>query len=329
MIDIPGAGNSFVRPYQGLNGPWLITAQPAEVAWAALTVGRRSSPHVLRHGIFSVYEAIYRLFMVYANLRFQQRAIASDAYGSLDPSEKRAVSYFLGMTFAKLFASRQLGCAQLLHLDVYRQWLRATTPGTRRPDLVGPMGPRRWCAIEVKGRTGKAPKGLLAAAKRQVAGGIWIRGRPVSLSVALVAHFPKGSVELAVLDPPPRGEVTGSQDLTVDMTSALRQYYDLPMRLAAWGDDRQETVEGRVFQMISVPFADVEVGFDVEVERRLNARQMSAIFEMNEGAVHLEETFIGPDGVLVRLGRSWEPDQLAQEPGSRTAAGVWPQQTRR
>lgn len=93
-----------------------------------------------------------------------------------------------------------------------------------------------------------------------MAGGLAIRGQPVSLCVALVAHFPNGFVELGVLDPPPRHEVTASQDLTVDMTTVLRHYYDLPLRLLAWGDDRRETVEGRTFQMISLPFADVEVG---------------------------------------------------------------------
>lgn len=155
MIDLPGRGNSFVRPFQSLNGPWLMTVAPGEVLWAPLTVGRRSAPHVLRHGIFSVYEAMYRAFMVYANLRFQQQAIASDAYGALDPSEKRAVSYFLSMTFAKLFAFKQLGCAQLLHLDVYQQWLGASIPGTRRPDLIGPMSPRKWSASKSRAELGQ------------------------------------------------------------------------------------------------------------------------------------------------------------------------------
>lgn len=64
-------------------------------------------------------------------------------------------------------------------------------------------------------------------------------------------------------------------------------------------------------------------GVDVEVERRLEAGATSALFRLNEGAAYLDETFIGPDGVLVRPGRSCAPNELAQEPGSRTTVGVW------
>lgn len=70
-----------------------------------------------------MFEIIYRSSICHANLRSNpsRRLEKSGAYIALDRSEKSAVSYFNGLTIAKLVASRLFGVPWLMHLDVYRE----------------------------------------------------------------------------------------------------------------------------------------------------------------------------------------------------------------
>jgi hypothetical protein len=77
----------------------------------------------------------------------------TNAFVSLGPTEKGMVSYFLGMTLCKLFASRLLSAPWLLHLDVFRPVLNPVTLGRSRPDLVGEDIAGNWHAFESKGRS--------------------------------------------------------------------------------------------------------------------------------------------------------------------------------
>jgi hypothetical protein len=68
---------------------------------------------------------------------------------TLDPTEKGAVSYFIGMTFCKVFATRLLNTPWLLHLDVFRPQLNPVLTARSRPDLVGlEQGKTKWHAFE-------------------------------------------------------------------------------------------------------------------------------------------------------------------------------------
>ena len=116
-----------------------------DLLWAARTVGRPNTAYVLAHGDASYHEALFRLSLV--RMALEQRPFSgslqrTDAFRSLDPTEKGAVSYFLGMVFCKLFASRFLHTMWLLHLDVFRDQLDSallggrSRPGSDRPGLT-------------------------------------------------------------------------------------------------------------------------------------------------------------------------------------------------
>ena len=63
------------------------------------------------------------------------------------------VSYFLGMTFCKLFAEKRLCTPWLLHLDVFRDRLQVVLRQGSRPDLIGKHTKRDlWHGFECKGR---------------------------------------------------------------------------------------------------------------------------------------------------------------------------------
>ena len=76
---------------------------------------------MVAHGESSLYEAIYRLLIVRANLKEAGGYLEkTNSFKGLDPSEKGAVSYFLGLASAKLFSARLLGVPYLMHLAVYQ-----------------------------------------------------------------------------------------------------------------------------------------------------------------------------------------------------------------
>lgn len=137
------------------NGGRQIEVTWDDILWAAVTVGRPNRNYVFRHGDASRYEALFRWSLIRMALEQSgHRLRRTNAARTLDPSEKGAVNYFLGMTFCKLFAAKLLNTPWLLHLDVFGPQLNPILTSRSRPDLVGmEHGASRWHAFECKGRT--------------------------------------------------------------------------------------------------------------------------------------------------------------------------------
>lgn len=135
----------------------------------------------------------------------------SASYDRLDPSEKSAVSYFLGMIQAQFMTQSLLRLSDVVHVDAVLA-LRGTKTRKRRPDLVGyqhpPGGP--WdigrVLIEAKGRTNDYDEGAVQTAKGQVEGASpeveGLVGTP-RLSIASLAYFANKSEWTSYLFDPP------------------------------------------------------------------------------------------------------------------------------
>ena len=151
-----------------------LEANWTDILWAALTVGRPNTAYVFRHGKSSYHEALFRLTLVRMALeerRFSGRLHRTEAFRALDPTEKGAVNYFLGMTVCKFFAYKLLNTTWLLHLDVFRNQLDpSVTEGRSRPDLVGLDQAGAWNAFECKGRSSTPNAEERRKAKEQAQG---------------------------------------------------------------------------------------------------------------------------------------------------------------
>lgn len=134
------------------NGHASIDVTWDDLLWAAVTVGRPSRNYVFQHGLSSEYEALFRWSMMRMALEqtspTASRFRRTSAFKTLDPSEKGAVSYFLGMTLCKLFADKLINTPWLLHLDIFRPQLNPVLTGRSRPDLVGQSASGDWSAFE-------------------------------------------------------------------------------------------------------------------------------------------------------------------------------------
>ncbi len=232
-----------------LQEPQDLAISWTELLWADITVGRRELQHVFRHGEYSWFEISYRAAILYANLceMHHGRIERSAAYDGLDPSEKGAISYFLGMAITKAAIHRLCAVPWLMHLDVYRAELSATFgEGRTRPDLVGQDALGRWVVVESKGRTNGFDLQALERAKLQAQSIVAIGGEVPYLAIGTLVHFEGGVLQLHLKDPDARVYEKVSISLTRD--SLLEGYYR-PFRAWLLSDPtrREITIRDRAF----------------------------------------------------------------------------------
>lgn len=324
----------FSTPLAGpATGP-LSLSLPGLI-WGAITVG--ATPISMGGTPRPLIELSWRAALAAASLEedpSSKRWARSAGYWRLDASEKRAVSYFLGMTQAKITCERLLRAPHLIHLDAY---LAMTGQATRasRPDLIGVSLPSMDCtiAVEAKGRTGGRTDKVTRNAKKQARSLPGVLSTSSAIRVASVASFdPQGRWEAYLEDPP--GPFQPLASLTAG--SLLAAYYrPLVAALLAAADDR--TTEDDAMTMALLPGIDLILGIPtaiVTVMRALPPIGPVAADQLhNVGASLLDpvrdrlqvsravkpglddETvgvpvmlrYTGSDGVYVELGPTWQP----------------------
>ena len=219
----------------------------------------------------------------------------TDAFAALDPTEKGMVSYFLGMTLCKLFASRLLLAPWLLHLDVFRSVLNPVTLGRSRPDLVGEDISGNWHAFESKGRSSVPSSGDKAKAKAQAQRLVSVNGLNCSLQVGSFAFFRSDVLEFYWRDPEPNSK----DAIHLPRPEAeWRYYYEPPLSLASDTDSKPMAAEREL--------ADVKVEIHPKVRHLLQEGQWAQARHL---AIEQRLAFISegyqPDGIKLTAGESW------------------------
>lgn len=302
----PHLGNLF----QGVN---QLDFTVQELMWSAITVGRANFIDVLQHGVYSEYEILYRASILFANLALDgNNLIKSSAYDHLDPSEKSAVSYFLGLTFSKLLSNRLLNIPWLLHIDVYRDQFerngQAYGFGSSRvrPDLIGMDNRRRWVVMEAKGRTNRMENGVLTRAKNQTRNLRRIGIDYPNLRVALVSHFNNGRLVVDWADPEEYNDVYF--DLETDNEEFLMNYYKLIFNILSTNDSTE------FGEYVTFTLKDINITLGLE-KKIFEAYRIQSIKEVRPtemlsfeqfSEISDQEFFAGKDGVVVGLGGNWQ-----------------------
>jgi hypothetical protein len=282
----------------------------AELIRSAISVGKLKRD-LRRYGIYSKYEAVYRAHIIRANLQRTSSGdvIQSGAFKALDPSEKGAISYFLGISTAKLFAERYLDVPWLMHLDVYKKLLTPElTKGRAKPDLVGENSAGEWIVIEAKGRTHGIEKGLMAKAKKQAKKLRKVKSTPVSLRVALAAHFEAGSLSVDWRDPEEIDEHPHDLDLSHEVF--IRDYYAPFLSILESGDAGHRENAQDKFRAVSLFDGDITIGLSEQVIDHLQNQRYRQIFEYSSQHEPrtTENISTGRDGVFLELAESWLTD---------------------
>jgi hypothetical protein len=268
-----------------------------DLLWAAITIGRPSTYHVFRYGEASFHEAIFRLALIRMAVEQDWNGYLrrTDAFAALDPTEKGMVSYFLGMTLCKVFASRFLLTPWLLHLDVFRAALNAVTLGRSRPDLVGEDLSGRWNALECKGRSSVPSSADKAKAKTQAQRLVSVGGSKCFLQIGSFAFFRSDQLEFYWRDPEP-----DSLDVfeLPRPEAEWRYYYEPALSLASDVHSEPMAAERAL--------ADVAVTIQPGVRELLQRGLWSEarLFAIERRDALISEGY-QPDGIEVRAGESW------------------------
>jgi hypothetical protein len=288
-----------------LSGHHTLTTSWNDLLWAAITVGRPNRQFVFQHGTASVYEAIFRLSLTRMALEQQAwgwRLRRTAAARTLDPTEKGAVNYFLGLTICKLFAAELLDAPWMLHLDVFRPALDVQLASRSRPDLVGQTQSGQWMALECKGRISPPSSAARRRAKQQAMRVASVGGTAPAFHIGGIAYFKNDVLQFYWRDPEPEPEIRNPIRVPPP-TNAWRHYYRPALELVQsspthFAQMREEPV------LMPVEEADIEIGIEPEVLRRLAAAEWE---EAREAARSLPvvETAYHADGIAVVAGPSW------------------------
>ena len=308
--------NGFFGPFESINGASDLELPWPFLVWSAISVGRAELIHIIRYREFSLFEIAFRAAMLFANLceDGSGRIRRSEAYDGLDPSEKGAISYFLGLMFAKGFAERVLGVPWLMHLDVYRQELRPMVLGRSRPDLVGQTTSGEWVAIEAKGRTSNFDWKALERAKQQAQMLATVGGQEPVLRIGMVTHFDSNRLEFTATDPL-SDESHERIHLSLTRQRLFEGYYR-PFRTWLSNNPQADMIEiaGVVYRAAPVGNVDVTVGLSTN----MMDDNFAASPSVGQQHAENEKRYAGSDGVLVELGPRWSTQNMTREPQQRT-----------
>jgi hypothetical protein len=312
----------------------LLSVPLGELLWGAITVG--ATPIAMGGTPRPLVELCWRAALAAASLEEDSsgRWAMTDGYRRLDPSEKRAVSYFLGMTQAKIMCERLLFAPHLIHLDAFLAMI-GQSARTSRPDLVGLSLPAMdvTIAVEAKGRMGGRVDEVMRKAKEQARSLPGVLSTSSALRVASVASFDARRRWTARLEDPP-GPVRPLDSLTPG--TLLAAYYR-PLAAALLQAPQGQVSDDEAMTIVQLPGMDLAVGIPaaiVSIIRTLPLTGPIAAGRLLEAGAALlqavparqftsrdetagpeEESFVdlqnplrpytGMDGVYIRPGPSW------------------------
>lgn len=207
--------------------------------------------------------------------------------------------------------------------------------------------------FEAKGRTNGKEPGLVTSAKAQTRRlGTICSCWPV-LRVASIVHFPRQSLHVHLEDPDEINE--NAIDLNISENQFLQDYYEPFISLFSWEweSDSRNTIQkrtGTIFvagterriNVVEFEGTDVEIGLEDQVYEALRSQDIrSQVIEimppipeprawLDTEDTHVryagpeeptesgdDDSFLGPDGVFVRLGESWSTERMRLDPRER------------
>lgn len=322
-MQIPYTAKNFpATSAANLIGTHTLTTSWVDVVWSAITAGKPGASHLLAHRWHSLADMVVRTHTIYANLyQCGQYFGRSTLYEALDPTEKGATSYFLGMAMAKLFAAEFFDTPWLFHVSQASIGGATITfkLGTKsQPDLIGQKTTGDWIVVEAKGRTNGLDAKALSKAKQQTSMILAVNGIPPSLRVALQVYFDD---RMTVRMDDPAVSEPEALEVKLDLDAAFARYYSMVHAITAKASIT-ETIVGREF----VTRIDEESGVTIGLQSSILESVLAGKFE----AVRVdrstlcdritkvdENSSIYPDGLFVRLDARWSSQQMTRQTEAR------------
>ena len=306
-----------------LTGTHAIQISWPELIWAAVTMGKPGVSYLLAHGWHSASDIIVRSHTVYANLQqvASRHIEKSSLYTALDPTEKGATSYFIGMMAAKIVAARLLDTPWLFHLSMFDTLGgHAVLLGKSQPDLIGLNRARGWVVVEAKGRTNGYSASAALAAKEQTRQLRQINGVPPVLRVAVQAYF-SPQLEFAIDDPEEFAD--DAEDIKIDLKQAVTRYYSF-IESATRDTPDTRLIGKREFSFYTLGDIGVSIGIDNTTATKIRTGTPERVVEEPPDTPSLKTTDasltqVFPDGIAISLDDRWSMARMTRDPTTRAS----------
>jgi hypothetical protein len=279
-----------------------------DLLWSATTVGRPNLYHVFQHGDPSVYEAIFRWSMI--RMALEQRGprgtrfSRTDTFKHMDPTEKGAVNYFLGLVICKLFAAKRLAAPWTLHLDIWRNALNvALLSGRSRPDMIAQSATSaEWYAFECKGRASAPGEPEKRKAKNQAIRIVSVGGANCALHIGAITFYRNDTLQFYWRDPEPKSREPIRIPRPGNAWAEYYQPFTEVYRMYAPDAERAPASGSRA----SIEQLDLTLKLHPSIAELLFASDwQGARRQARELQVEFKEGGYQPDGLAVIAGDSW------------------------
>jgi hypothetical protein len=309
------------KTHSHLQGEKILQVTELECLHAVMTVGIQTLRTGIANERYAISMALHKFFAIECSLDFSQTEISLQAeYVGLDSSEKRNLSYWVGMTFASILARKYLDVRQLLHAEPLKKSsiIEVSDSNSRSlADLVGKDTSGNWHVVEAKARCNKVyskdfDKWKLQARTVDKIDGI----SPITRSYTLVNM--KNPLDVKFTDPPEVGNELDRYDISFPRgveNDIIEGYYAPIFRLI---DDEGSSTYRGVISGWDVTFS--YVGFDLALRRNiyvgmldfvlssLRENQIPNLSELEQSLEGVSEEragengrqwFIGKDGIVI------------------------------
>ncbi len=322
MLNIPYDATDFPSSMPTLRGRHALAADWNDLIWSAVSVGKGGFDDMLAHGDYSFDEIRFRNYIIWANL-FQSSGYVyrSPAYDDLDPTEKGAISYFLGMAIAKLFAFKLFSAPWMVHLDRLVDRYSVGLRGRSRPDLAGQDYNGRWILMEAKGRTGKFNSAALEKAKLQVRRVREIDGQRPHLRVGAEMYF-EDYMNISLVDP--EDFTPDAVDLKIGSSALDAVYYRRFMPLLR-ARRRLQVIRGAEYAFADYEELGVSIGVLTELQSFIEKH--AVVKHLQSMEYQAEKGWQGrsgpwrfrtyPDGLAVGVDKRWSEELMSRVPFDR------------
>ncbi len=255
----------------------------------------------------------------------KKRFVSSETFDEFDPSEKGGVSFFLGMTMAKMVAEKYFQTPWVMHYDVYKNNGRYDIdiePG-EKPDLFG-LGEAKdvWNIFEAKGSSDGYSSRATQKGKKQKRRIKHINNCEIKTSNVVQFYFggKEKILRIDLADP----EVDKGESVQINYRKYFCEYYGLICNLIEAVDKMSNHVgvksseyKGTIYDIVDLPCVDIRIGIPRIVRKTIYMLNNNGDCDIEEG---VKEKFIfeplsedenedgvsiGRDGFLVSLGETW------------------------
>lgn len=290
-----------------------------EIFHAAITLGRKDNCDVLHHPVHSFYEIKFRYYMVKAFLNEENNRIKiSNAYETLDPSEKSAINYFNGGIFTSIIARRIFNVLYLMHIDVYKDNLYSSeslelvqNSKDIRPDFVGKDNKDEYYIFESKART-HFSRTVLNQAYNQSKNINMINDKTPKLKLGCLTWHNNNVFKIAVKDPKETNDK--AMDLLFDESEFFLNYYVFIFNYLKMSKVRTIEEKGISFIVSDNNCDNFEIGLELGIFNAFNEDknvlykyileniQRNDIFvnKIRDINLTIKDIYIGKDGVFVK-----------------------------